>query len=68
VSKKYMFLSRWDKDILKCSCLKSNPCCDRFKKCEEVELTLDPFADVEKVMRGKAYRRSGGALRQVRQD
>lgn len=67
--KKYLFLSRWNKEnkeILICACLKSNPCCDRFKTCEEVELTLDPYDDIEIVMKEKAYKRINGALRQVK--
>lgn len=68
MSKKFIFLSRWNKNILICACLKSNPCCDRFRKCEQVELILDPYLDLENVMKEKAYKRVKGALRQVRHD
>ncbi|WP_373899293.1 hypothetical protein ACER0A_002145 [Haloimpatiens sp. FM7315] len=50
VSKKYKFNTRWNKSILKCACLFGNPACDRYRKCEVLELTLEPYADIEKCM------------------
>lgn len=60
----FTFLSRWDKNKLICSCLKDNHCCDRFKSCEEVELILDPYMDIESTMKERSYKRVNGALRQ----
>lgn len=68
MSKKYKFNTRWNKDILKCACLFGNACCDRFKTCEVLELTHDPYENLEECMKERTYRREKGALRQVRND
>lgn len=63
--RKYVFLSRWDKYNLKCACLFHNPCCDRYTTCEEIELELNPWDDIETVMHERRYTRGkGGALKQ----
>lgn len=64
--RKYVFLSNWDRHKLKCACLFHNPCCsDVPKECEEIELTLNPYDDVEEVMRSRRYKRnSRGAMEQ----
>lgn len=64
VSKKYEFNTRWNKDILICACLRDNPCCDRYKTCEVLELTFNPYDDVKECMNERSYKRSGGAIKQ----
>ena len=66
-SRQYVFLSNWDRHDLKCACLFHNPCCNEVpKNCEEIELTLKPYEDIEECMRANRYKRVDGALRQVR--
>ena len=61
---KYKFNTRWDKDTLKCACLFGNACCDRFKKCEVLELTLNPYDNLKECMEERSYKRVKGVLRQ----
>lgn len=61
---KYKFNTRWNKQILICACLYGNPCCDRYKKCEVIEMTLHQFDDVLKCMDHDHYERKNRALRQ----
>ena len=62
--RKYVFLSNWDRYYLKCACLFHNPLCENHKNCEEIELTLAPYDDIETCMRERRYERKNGALRQ----
>lgn len=64
--RKYVFLSNWDRHNLKCACLFHNPCCKKVPtECEEIELTLNPYDDIETCMRARRYKRnSRGALEQ----
>lgn len=67
--RKFAFYTSWSgKDEMECACLICNPCCDRWKngKCEEIELTLNPYDDLENVMKSqRPFRRGkGGALKQ----
>lgn len=65
MKRKYVFLSRWDTHNLLCACLFHNPCCDRYKSCEEIELEINPWDDIEECMCERRYVRSkGGALKQ----
>jgi hypothetical protein len=65
VSKKYEFNTRWDKDILICACLQDNPCCDRYKTCEVLELTFNPYDGVKDCMGQRKYKRNKrGAIEQ----
>lgn len=66
MSGKFKFNTRWKDNELKCACLYGNPGCDRFKTCEVLEFSLDPYADVEEVMKERSYRRNKGSLKQVR--
>ena len=61
--KEYVFLSKWEGQDLKCACLFHKPMCDS-KVCEEIELSLLPYQDVESCMRERRYERRNGALRQ----
>lgn len=64
-ARQYVFYSRWDKHELKCACLFGNPCCDRYRQCEEIELKLKPYEDVESCMnKARKYKRHKGAIRQ----
>lgn len=63
--RKYVFYSNWDRQNLICACLFHNPCCDKYKKCEEIELELRPYDDVESCMRSRRYKRnSRGCIEQ----
>lgn len=62
--RQYVFLSNWTGRDLKCACLFHNPLCEEYKKCEEIELTLSPYEDLETCMRERRYQRINGALRQ----
>ncbi|GIM29883.1 hypothetical protein CPJCM30710_25490 [Clostridium polyendosporum] len=61
---KYKFNTRWNGKQLKCACLFGNACCDRFKKCEVLELTMDPFDGIKECMGQRKYVRENGALKQ----
>lgn len=65
--RQYIFLSNWDGQDLKCACLFHNPCCTNVPKvCEEIELTLAPYEDLERCMKARKYKRnSRGALEQI---
>jgi hypothetical protein len=63
---KYKFNTRWNKETLRCACLVSNPACDRFKTCEVLELTHDPYEGIKTCMKESSYKKVHGALRQVR--
>lgn len=62
--RQYVFLSNWIGQDLKCACLLHKPLCDNHKKCEEIELTLAPYEDLESCMKERRYERRNGALRQ----
>lgn len=62
--RRYVFLSNWEEQDLKCACLFHNPLCQKYKKCEEIELTLSPYEDLESCMKERKYQRVNGALRQ----
>ena len=62
--RRYVFLSNWEGQELKCACLFNNPLCKKYKKCEEIELTLSPYEDLESCMRERKYQRVNGYLRQ----
>lgn len=64
MSKKYLFNTRWNKKELKCACLAGNPCCDRYKTCEQLWLTHNPYDDIEECMNQRSYVRRNGAMRQ----
>jgi hypothetical protein len=66
VSNKYKFNTRWKDKELKCSCLYGNPTCDRFRSCEVLEFTLNPYDGVEQVMKERSYKRDKGSIKQVR--
>ena len=62
--RKYVFLSNWIGQELKCACLFHNPLCENHKKCEEIELQISPYEDLEQCMKERRYERRNGALRQ----
>ena len=65
---KYKLNTRWNKEGLRCVCLFGNPCCDRFKTCDVLEFTHNPFSDIKECMKGNSYKRCNGAIRQVRSE
>lgn len=63
--RKFVFYTKWDKHNMLCACMFHNPLCDKFKDCEEIELTLNPYDDVESVMRDqRTYKREKGVIKQ----
>lgn len=64
-SVRYKFNTRWNGKVLRCACLFGNPCCDRYKTCEVLDLTLSQFDGIEEVMKARSYKRTkGGAIRE----
>jgi hypothetical protein len=61
---RYKFNTRWKGKNLICACLFGNPACDRYKKCEVLELKLNTYGDIDKCMNHRSYKRIKGALRQ----
>ncbi|MHC1683698.1 MAG: hypothetical protein AB6733_12190 [Clostridiaceae bacterium] len=61
---KYKHYTRWDGKLLKCSCYINNPGCDRYKSCEEVDLTLEPYEGVRECMKERKYIRQHGVMKQ----
>jgi hypothetical protein len=62
---RYKFNTRWNGKVLRCACLYGNPCCDRFRTCEVLEVKISPFADIEECMKARSYKRTkGGAIRE----
>ena len=62
--RKFDFNTKWDKDILKCACLTSNPCC-KSKDCEVLSLTLNPYDDlIDTMQKQNTYKKVKGAWRQ----
>ena len=64
MSKRYKFNTRWNGKELRCACLYGNACCDRFKTCEVLELTLHEFEGIGECMKARKYKREKGAIRQ----
>lgn len=62
--KKIIIYSKWD-DEIECCCLLSNPLCDRYKECEELELILNVYGDVEECMRTRKYKKERGVVKQT---
>lgn len=64
MKRKYIFLSNWDGHDLKCACLFFNPLCENHKKCEEIEMEINPYDDIEECMKARRYKKERGAFRQ----
>lgn len=62
--KKIIIYSKWDVDELECACLLSNPLCDRYRECEELELILDTYGGIEECMRNRKYIKEHGVIKQ----
>ena len=62
----YVFLTKWEGQELKCACLFHNPMCSS-KVCEEIELSLLPYQDLEECMKEqRMYKRGkGGSIKQI---
>lgn len=56
LKRKICLYTNWDKQDLKCACLFFNPMCPRYKTCEELEVTLDPYQNLEETMRDERYK------------
>lgn len=65
MKRRIVLLSNWNKNDLICACLFCNPCCNRYKNCEEIEVTLNPYDDIEECLRNqRKYKRIRGKLQQ----
>lgn len=65
MKRKIALLSNWNKNDLICACLFTSPCCDKYKACEEIEVTLNPYDDLETVMcEQRKYKRIRGKMQQ----
>ncbi|MGM8223359.1 hypothetical protein [Clostridium perfringens] len=63
--RRIVMLSRWNGWEMKCACLQGNPLCECYKECEEIEVTIKPYQDIEECLRNqRKYKRVNGALRQ----
>lgn len=63
--RKIVMLSKWNGWDMRCACLYSNPLCANYKECEEIEVDIKPYEDVEECLKNKRrYKRHNGALRQ----
>lgn len=57
--------SNWNKNDLICACLFNNPGCDKYKNCEEIEVTLNPYDDIEECLKNeRKYKRVRGKMQQ----
>ena len=65
-SRVFYFNTNWNEyNELVCACLVSKKMCN-CKECEELELTLKPFEDIEEVARkARKYKRVNGRMRQI---
>ncbi len=62
--RKFPFYTKWNKYEMLCACMLHNPICDKFKQCEELELTLKPYDDIKEVMRERKYENECGVTKQ----
>lgn len=63
---KVNLLTNWKDNILECCCLIKNKC-NKDCTCEELEFTLDPFANSKDCMKHDSYKRNNrGAIQQRR--
>lgn len=66
-SRKFWFNTKWNEhDEMVCGCLIDNKLCN-CKECEELELTLKPYEDIEEVARAaRIYKRVNGRIREIK--
>ena len=57
MKKKIVLYTRWSKHNLECACSFFNPLCEKWKECEEMEVTLNPYQDLEECMSQRRYKR-----------
>lgn len=57
--------SKWNDWEPKCMCYKNNPLCNDRKDCEEIEVTINPYRNIDECKRSRSYKRANGAIRQV---
>lgn len=64
-NRRYCFYTKWNEhDEMVCGCLVDNKLCS-CKECEELELTLKPYDDIETVAReARRYKRVNGRMRE----
>lgn len=59
---KFLLLTKWIDKELVCCCPVKNKCM-KDHNCEELEFTLDPYADIQECMKERSYKRnSRGAI------
>lgn len=68
-SRKEVMLTKWDKDTgeMICACLFKNPICNNHKHCEELEIIINPYDDIESVCKNHRdkYKRINHRMRKI---
>lgn len=64
-TKKVIVYSKWNGWEVECMCYKCKPCCNNMKACEEMEVTINPYKNIDECKRSRSYKRANGAIRQV---
>lgn len=70
-TRKIVLLTKWDRDTedMICACLFNNPICkyNNNKQCEELEINIKPYDDIESVCKNhrNKYKRINHRLRQI---
>lgn len=68
-SRKEIMLTKWDKDTgeMICACLFKNPLCYKHNECEELQITINPYDDIENVCKNtrRKYKREKHRIRQI---
>lgn len=68
-SRKEVMLTKWDKDTgeMICACLFKNPICNSHKHCEELEIIINSYDDIESVCKNtrRKYKRVNHRVKQI---
>jgi len=59
-------LTYWKDGVLECTCPTKNKCNRQGLKCEELDFTLNPYADVHECMKHDSHIRVNGRVQQRR--
>lgn len=61
----FAFYTKWEYGELECACYIKEPLCDKYKQCEEIELTLFVYGDIESCMKHRKYKKQSGVIKQL---
>lgn len=64
-AKVFVFYTKWDLGELECACYVKNPLCEKYKQCEELELTLSVYYDITGCMKHRKYKKQSGVIKQL---